>query len=89
MQTRIPLLVIAISLSSMHCTGTKLRRASLRSGQAYPLFVEPGTTKLRAPDGSRQVLAKVVIDLRNGISGAFHLVAGLGLVSAASGHEHD
>jgi hypothetical protein len=31
-----------------------------------PIYVEPGVTMLRAPDGSRQVLGKVVIDLRNG-----------------------
>jgi hypothetical protein len=36
------------------------------SGQAYPIFVEPGVTMLRAPDGSGQVLGKVVVDLRNG-----------------------
>jgi hypothetical protein len=30
------------------------------------IYVEPGVTMLRAPDGSRQVLGKVVIDLRNG-----------------------
>src|SRR6185437_13310436 len=32
----------------------------------YPIYIEPGVTMLRAPDGSRQVLGKVVIDLRNG-----------------------
>jgi len=32
----------------------------------YPLYIEPGVTMLRAPDGSRQLLGKVVIDLRNG-----------------------
>ena len=31
-----------------------------------PIYVEPGVTMLRAPDGSRQVLGKVIIDLRNG-----------------------
>ena len=31
-----------------------------------PLYIEPGVTMLRAPDGSRQVLGKVVVDLRNG-----------------------
>ena len=30
------------------------------------LFIEPGTTMLRAPDGSQQVNGKVVIDLRTG-----------------------
>jgi hypothetical protein len=37
-----------------------------QSGEGYPVYVEPGTAMLRAPDGSRQVLGKVVVDLRNG-----------------------
>jgi len=33
----------------------------------YPqLYVEPGVTRLRAPDGSMEVQGKVVIDLRTG-----------------------
>ena len=36
------------------------------NGQVYPFYIEPGTAMLRAPDGSRQVYGKVVIDLRNG-----------------------
>ena len=32
----------------------------------YPVFVEPGVTMLRAPDRSKQLLGKVVVDLRNG-----------------------
>lgn len=39
---------------------------SAQSLEPSPFFVEPGTTMLRAPDGSRQVLGKVVIDMRNG-----------------------
>jgi hypothetical protein len=30
------------------------------------VYIEPGVRMLRAPDGSRQVLGKVVIDLHNG-----------------------
>jgi hypothetical protein len=30
------------------------------------LYIEPGVTMLRAPDGSRQVLGKVMIDLSTG-----------------------
>lgn len=35
---------------------------------AWPtsLYIEPGVTMLRAPDGSRQVLGKVMIDLSTG-----------------------
>jgi len=39
---------------------------SAQSVEPSPFFVEPGTTMLRAPDGSRQLLGKVVIDMRNG-----------------------
>ena len=37
-----------------------------QSGGNYPFYVEPGVVMLRAPDGSKQVLGKVVVDLRNG-----------------------
>lgn len=37
-----------------------------QSGDGHGLYVEPGVAMLRAPDGSRQVLGKVVIDMRNG-----------------------
>jgi len=30
------------------------------------VFIEPGVAMLRAPDGTKQVLGKVVVDLRNG-----------------------
>lgn len=32
----------------------------------YPFYVEPGTTMLRSPDGSRQVLGKVMVDMSSG-----------------------
>ncbi len=32
----------------------------------YPLYIEPGSELLRAPDGSKQVYGKVVVDMRNG-----------------------
>jgi hypothetical protein len=32
----------------------------------YPVHIEPGTRTIRAPDGSAQVLGRVVVDLRNG-----------------------
>jgi hypothetical protein len=37
-----------------------------QGAEGYPFYIEPGTAMLRAPDGSRQVYGKVVIDLRNG-----------------------
>lgn len=32
----------------------------------YPLYIEPGSELLRAPDGSTQVYGKVVIDMTSG-----------------------
>ena len=37
-----------------------------QSATPYPFYIEPGTQMLRAPDGSKQVYGRVVVDLRNG-----------------------
>jgi hypothetical protein len=37
-----------------------------QGSEGYPFYVEPGVAMLRAPDGSRQVFGKVVVDLRSG-----------------------
>jgi hypothetical protein len=37
-----------------------------QSRDCYPLYFEPGTSMLRAPDATRQVVGKVAIDLRSG-----------------------
>jgi hypothetical protein len=37
-----------------------------QAAEGYPFYIEPGVSMLRAPDGSRQVYGKVVVDLRNG-----------------------
>jgi hypothetical protein len=42
------------------------RPAEAQSGNPYPFYIEPGNEMLRAPDGSRQVYGKVVVDLRSG-----------------------
>ncbi len=34
--------------------------------QAVPLHFEPGVTMLRSPDGSKQVMGRVAIDMRTG-----------------------
>jgi hypothetical protein len=63
---KVLLFVIAISLSMI-----ALRPyiapppVAAQSGDAG-YYVEPGINMLRAPDGSQQVLGKVVVDLRNG-----------------------
>jgi hypothetical protein len=41
------------------------RTVQAQSGSSS-LYFEPGTFMLRAPDGSRQVLGKVAVDLSNG-----------------------
>lgn len=42
------------------------RTAEAQVSSAYPLYFEPGTQMLRAPDGSKQVLGRVVVDMRTG-----------------------
>ena len=39
--------------------------AQAQSDYSY-IYVEPGTTTLRNPDGSQQLQGKMVVDLRNG-----------------------
>ena len=64
---KILLLVIAVSLSSIavrpYVDSTVVRAGS---GDGQPFYIEPGTAMLRAPNGSQQVLGKVVVDMRNG-----------------------
>ncbi|MGA7291787.1 MAG: hypothetical protein WBW53_07835 [Terriglobales bacterium] len=61
------LLVIAVSLSAIALRPYVAPVAvHAQSGEAHDVYVEPGTAMLRSPDGSRQVLGKVMIDLRNG-----------------------
>lgn len=40
--------------------------AQAQTGSPYSLYIEPGTQMLRAPDGSKQVYGRVMIDMRNG-----------------------
>jgi hypothetical protein len=61
------LLVIAVSLAAIALRPYLVPpTAQAQSSEARSIYVEPGTAMLRAPDGSQQVLGKVVIDLRNG-----------------------
>lgn len=61
------LLLIMVSLGALWVR-SYVAPPSVRadSGEGYPVFIEPGVSMLRAPDGSQQVLGKVVIDLRTG-----------------------
>jgi hypothetical protein len=66
-QTKVLLLAIAILLALIALRPVLVpTMAHADSGGGYPVFVEPGVVMLRAPDGSKQVLGKVVVDLRNG-----------------------
>lgn len=60
------LLVIAVFLGFIALHPYVAPPPVMAQPENYPFFVEPGTTMLHAPDGSRQVLGKVVIDMRNG-----------------------
>jgi hypothetical protein len=61
------LLVIALLLGVIAVRPYMAPPAVSAQSFAPPIFfVEPGVTMLRAPDGSQQVLGKVVIDMRNG-----------------------
>jgi hypothetical protein len=61
------LFVIAVSLAAIAAHPYIAPSAvQAQSSDARAVFIEPGTNMLRAPDGSRQVMGKVVVDLRNG-----------------------
>jgi hypothetical protein len=61
------LLIIAVSLAAIALHSyVALPVVQAQSGDVRPFYIEPGVAMLRAPDGSRQVMGKVVIDLRNG-----------------------
>ena len=67
--TRIALVVIAASLAVLALQPLLAPRpvhAGAQDSGPYPLFVEPGTTSVKAPDGSSQFTGKVMIDMRNG-----------------------
>jgi hypothetical protein len=42
------------------------RAVNAQSSSPYPFYIEPGTQMLRAPDGSKQLYGRVVIDMRTG-----------------------
>ena len=60
------LILITVFLSVIALRPLAARQAQADSPQRFDLYIEPGTTTLRAPDSSRQVMGKVVVDLRNG-----------------------
>ena len=64
--TRAILTIIAISLGVL-VLRPALSPVSVKAQSETPaLYIEPGTTSIRNPDGSAQGAGKVVIDLRTG-----------------------
>ncbi len=64
--TKIVLIIIALLLAIVAGHPFLAPDSVQAQSSGAQLYVEPGTTMLRSPDGSRQVLGKVVIDLRSG-----------------------
>src|ERR1700723_4625537 len=65
--TKFLLLIIAISLAAIAIRPYLAPQTARAESQTpYPLYFEPGTQMLRAPDGSRQVYGRVVVDMRTG-----------------------
>ncbi len=65
--TNFLLLLIAVALAAIAIRQyISPQKAQADSEQPYPLYIEPGTQMLRAPDGSKQVYGRVMIDMRNG-----------------------
>jgi len=65
--TDILLFIIAFGLVAIAVRSTvNPRPVSAQSNSEHRLFLEPGVQLLRAPDGSRHVYGRVVIDLQTG-----------------------
>ena len=64
--TNFLLLLIAICLAGMAAAPYLRPPVARADASPYPFYFEPGTQMLRAPDGSKQVLGRVVVDMRNG-----------------------
>ena len=60
------LIVIAVFLGLIVLRPQVVEKTQAQTLQKFDVYIEPGTTMLRTPDGSQQVLGKVVVDLRNG-----------------------
>jgi hypothetical protein len=61
------LLIIAVALVAIAVQPIFApHRAEAQSNTPYPFYIEPGSEMLRAPDGSKQVYGKVVVDLSTG-----------------------
>jgi hypothetical protein len=64
-KTILLLIVVLLSVIALRSYQTPQRVEAQSSGR-YDFYIEPGTYMLRTPDGSRQVLGKVVVDMKSG-----------------------
>jgi hypothetical protein len=65
--TNFLLVVIAVALVAIAIRPYMAPPAiQAQSASVYPLYIEPGTQMLRAPNGQQQVFGRVVVDMRSG-----------------------
>lgn len=64
--TNILLFIIALALSAIAARPFFAPHRAQAATESYPLYVEPGVTMLRAPDGTSNLYGKVMIDLSTG-----------------------
>ncbi len=66
--TKLLLAVIAVFLGLIALRPLAAPAAAQASTppSVYPFYIEPGTTMVRSPDGRRQVLGKVMVDMTTG-----------------------
>lgn len=64
--TNLLLISIAVALFAIAAGPYFTPSPARADSNPYPFFIEPGTQMLRAPDGSKQLYGRVIIDMRNG-----------------------
>ena len=65
--TNLLLAIIAVALIAIAARPYIAPHAvKAQSPSPYPFYFEPGTQMLRAPDGTKQVYGRVMVDMRNG-----------------------
>jgi hypothetical protein len=64
--TRVVLTAIALFLAMIALRPLVYPAPASAEASSYGLYIEPGVYTLRAPNGQRQQLGKVVVDLRTG-----------------------
>ncbi|HXZ27892.1 MAG TPA: hypothetical protein VEG08_07805 [Terriglobales bacterium] len=60
------LIVVFLGLIALHPLAVPAPAAAATPPSVYPFYIEPGTTMVRSPDGRRQVLGKVMVDMTTG-----------------------